>query len=105
MPYKGGSKILGRIAQLQTQYKNSENDAERESCVKEANVISNLERANQSHRLQKYPILYKYDTVIKIDKIEKWYKKCLAYSNGPSKVIIIEEHKLFNELFQIWGWI
>ena len=51
-------------------------------------------------------VLYKYDTVIKIDKIEKWYKKCLAYSNGPSKVIIIEEHKLLNELFKIWGeWI
>lgn len=50
-------------------------------------------------------VLNKFDEVIKIDKIDKWYKKFLAYSGGISEIITMQEHKLLNELFEVWGWL
>lgn len=50
-------------------------------------------------------VLNKFDKIIKIDKIDKWYKKFLAYSGGISEIITMQEHKLLNELFEVWGWL
>ena len=42
------------------------------------------------------------ETLIKINKIYKWYKCKITIM---FRIIAIQEHKLLNELFTIWGWI
>ena len=44
-------------------------------------------------------------TEIEIDKFWRIYRKDFCYINRSSRSVNLEEHKLLNELFSIWGWL
>ena len=50
-------------------------------------------------------ILERYEVVLTISKLSKWYNCCLPGSDDYRWSIYLNEHKLLHALFKIWGWL
>lgn len=70
----------------------------------EQDVLKDFEKLGYEIRIDKYCICMNgyLDVCIYIDFRDNTYSKCKYLE---SEDITIQEHKLLNELFTIWGWI
>lgn len=72
----------------------------------EQDVLKDFEKLGYEIKVNNASMLYlatNNDVVIHINKLFKGYRR--FYDNEISNYVTMQEHKLLNELFTIWGWI
>ena len=75
----------------------------------EQKILKDFEALGYKIKVNNASMIYltnDYAVIIHINKLMKWYAKCTNNNNNEIvRNFTMQEHKLLNELFTLWGWL